>query len=170
MKLLGYYSSIVVKDWGGRVRKTVLVFCILLLSIAGCSKGSEKESIETIKQTDEKWKLRYDYKKEEKVLLQVSPDPELHAGEPFGYLFHFHAPFETFEGKKLAIYAYHKQTGEKLTALSPETIKEPSPGYSTLERFTATFSIPKSGLWRYEVKLDDQFYADVVLRVKDKTQ
>jgi hypothetical protein len=107
------------------------------------------------------------YVKDGKVLLLVAPDPSLSAGKPYGYLFHFTAPFETFKGKELAIYAYHKETGEKITGLSPETIIEPSTGYSTLERFTATFSVPKSGVWRYEVVLDGEFYADVVLAVKE---
>ena len=109
------------------------------------------------------------YVKDGEVLLLVAPDPSLSAGKPYGYLFHFTAPFETFKGKELAIYAYHKETGEKITGLPPETIKEPSTGYSTLERFTATFSVPKSGLWRYEVVLDGEFYADVVLAVNEET-
>ena len=55
---------------------------------------------------------------------------------------------------------------KKLQDCSQKIIKEPSKGYSTLERFTATFAVPKSGLWRYEVVLDGEFYADVVLAVK----
>jgi hypothetical protein len=111
--------------------------------------------------------IRDIYVKDGKVLLLVAPDPSLSAGKPYGYLFNFTAPFETFKGKELAIYAYHKETGEKITGLSPETIKEPSTGYTTLERFTATFAVPKSGLWRYEVVVDGEFYADVVLSVKE---
>jgi hypothetical protein len=111
--------------------------------------------------------IRDIYVKGGKVLLMVAPDPSLSAGKPYAYLFNFTAPFETFKGKELAIYAYHIETGEKITGLSPETIKEPSTGYSTLERFTATFAVPKSGLWRYEVVVDGEFYADVVLAVKE---
>ena len=111
--------------------------------------------------------IRDIYVKDGKVLLMVAPDPSLSAGKPYGYLFDFTAPFETFKGKELAIFAYHKETGEKITGLPPETIKEPSTGYSTLERFTATFAVPKSGLWRYEVVLEGEFYADVVLVVKE---
>lgn len=106
------------------------------------------------------------YTKGGNVLLIVAPDPSLSAGKPYGYLFHFTEPFETFKGKELAIYAYHQETGEKITGLSPETMNEPSTGYSTLERFTATFTIPKSGVWRYEVVLDGEFYADIVFAVK----
>lgn len=76
-----------------------------------------------------------------KYYCQIFPDPNLVAGKPFGYIFHFTAPFETFKGKKLAIYAYHKETVEKITAVSPFAIKEASPGYSSLERFTTTFEV-----------------------------
>jgi PBP1b-binding outer membrane lipoprotein LpoB len=110
--------------------------------------------------------IRDIFVKDGKVLLMVAPDPSLSAGKPYGYIFHFTAPFETFKGKELAIYAYDKETGEKIIGLSPETIKEPSTGYATLERFTVTFAVPKSGLWRYEVVLDGKSYADVVLAVK----
>ncbi|WP_316572070.1 hypothetical protein [Neobacillus sp. YIM B06451] len=153
------------------MKKKSALFCLFLVSlffIAACSTETEKKSIETEKQTIDNWEQRNEYVKDGKVLLQVFPDPALYAGKPFGYIFHFTAPFETFRGKELAIYAYHKQTGEKITALSPEKIKEPTSGYSTLERFTATFSVPRSGLWRYEVVLDGKFYADVVFAVKNK--
>jgi hypothetical protein len=54
------------------------------------------------------WQLRDQYVKAEKVLLTVSPNPNLMAGKPFGYVFHFTASFNTFKGKQLAVYAYHK--------------------------------------------------------------
>ena len=64
--------------------------------------------------------IRDIYVKDGKVLLMVAPDPSVSAGKPYGYLFDFTAPFETFKGKELAIYAYHKDTGEKITGLLPE--------------------------------------------------
>lgn len=156
---------------GIKVKKRLFVFCLFtlsLISLAACTVETEKEAIENKKETKENWELRDEYVKDGNVLLSIAPDPSLSAGKPYGYLLHFTAPFETFKGKELAIYAYHKETGEKITGLSPEIIKEPSLGYSTLERFTATFSVPKSGLWRYEVVLDGNFYADVVLTVKNE--
>jgi hypothetical protein len=111
--------------------------------------------------------IRDIYVRDGKVLLMVAPDPSLSAGKPYGYLFSFMAPIGTFKGKELAIYAYHIETGEKITGLAPEIINEPSTSYSTLDRFTATFAVPKSGLWRYEVVVDGEFYADVVLAVKE---
>jgi hypothetical protein len=122
--------------------------------------------VRVYEEPENEWTYRDEYVKDGTALLSVAPDPFLESGKPFGYLFHFTAPFETFEGKELGIYAYHKETGEKITAVSPITIKEPSSGYSSLERFTANFEVPYSGMWRYEVELDGLFYADVVLFVK----
>ncbi|MET0787555.1 MAG: hypothetical protein ABWY25_12720 [Paenisporosarcina sp.] len=100
----------------------------------------------------ENWEVRKEFIKDEKVILTVAADPSLVAGKSFGYLFHFTEPFE-FKGKKLAVYATNKETGAKITVVSPKTIKEPSSGYTSLERFTANFDIPIGGLWRYEVFL-----------------
>jgi hypothetical protein len=122
--------------------------------------------VRVYEEPENEWTYREEYVKDGTTLLTVAPDPFLESGKPFGYLFHFTAPFETFEGKELGIYAYHEKTGEKITVVSPITIKEPSSGYSTLERFTATFEVPYGGSWRYEVELDGVFYADVVLFVK----
>ncbi|MGM7700538.1 hypothetical protein ACSVDE_02370 [Pseudalkalibacillus sp. Hm43] len=111
------------------------------------------------------WEARQDYKEDGKLLLSVYPDPALTAGKPYGYLFHFTEPFKTYEGKELTINAYHKETGEKLMVVPPTTITNPSSGYPSLERYTPTFEVPEGGLWRYEVLLNGEFYADVIIRV-----
>ena len=135
------------------------ILCVLVLVLTACSKEMESDT------ASEKNNPRDESVNKEEVLMTVAPDPNLEAGSPFGYLFHFTAPFKTFEGKELAIYAYHEQTGEKVTAMAAEKIKEPSPGYDSLGRLTVHFELPKSGLWRYEAVLDGQFYADAVLQV-----
>jgi hypothetical protein len=114
------------------------------------------------------WKVRNEYVENNKVLFSVFPDPALTAGKPYGYIFSFTEPFETFKGKELAIYAQHLESGERITALAPKKITEPSPGYPSLERFTHTFEVPVGGLWKYEVFVDDQFYGDVILSVSEK--
>lgn len=149
---------------------TLCVYGILfatVVALIACSSETVKEPKKIKEETTDNWKLRDEFVKDGETLLTVALDPALEAGKPYGNLFHFTALFETFKGKDLAIYAYHKETGEKVTTVSPQTIIEPSSGYSTLERFTATFEVPISGLWRYEVVLDDEFYADVVLLVKE---
>jgi hypothetical protein len=113
------------------------------------------------------WNVRKKYIKNGKVVLGIMEDPSLRAGKSFGYIFSFSEPFEMFEGKELAIYAYHKETGDKITVVPPNIVTEPSPGHSSLERFVAFFEIPLSGMWRYEVEIDGKFYADVILSVEE---
>ncbi|MDZ5472947.1 hypothetical protein SM124_14610 [Bacillus sp. 31A1R] len=118
---------------------------------------------------DSEWKVRYEYSKNGKVLFGVSPDPYLTAGKPFGYLFSFNEPFETYKGKNIEVFATHKETGERVNVIPKNKITEPSSGYSTLSRFTTRFTIPKSGLWKFEVFLNKEFYGDIVLSVGSGT-
>ncbi|WP_181347021.1 hypothetical protein [Thalassobacillus sp. CUG 92003] len=138
----------------------VLLFSILYLPYFQQPFSGENES-----PTEGDWEVSTEYTEDDKVLFDVSPDPNLTSGKPFGYTFSFKEQFETYEGKELAVYAYHKTSGEKITAVQPTLISEPSPGYQTLERFTATFDLPSKGLWRYVVELDGIRYGDVVLQV-----
>ncbi|MBS4191961.1 hypothetical protein KHA94_17490 [Bacillus sp. FJAT-49705] len=111
------------------------------------------------------WEPRHEYAENDKVLFTIYPDPNLVAGKSYGYMFSFAEPFEAYKGKELAMYAYHKEAGERITAVPPEKITEPSSGYPTLNRFTTFFELPIGGLWRIEVELDGQFYGDVILNV-----
>ncbi|WP_096187213.1 hypothetical protein [Evansella halocellulosilytica] len=129
---------------------------------------TDRTELDDLYQYYEDWFIgRPNYVENDELLFRVSPDPGLRAGESFGYLFHFSEPFETYEGKELAIYAYHEETEERVIAVSPRKVTEPSSGYSSLERFTANFELPIGGLWRYEVELDGELYGDVILSVKD---
>ena len=143
----------------------IALILIPVLSLVSCSpeKGAKEMEEEKVS-----WEARNEYKMNGKVLLTVYPEPTLVAGKPSGYIFHFTEPFETFKGKELAIYATHKETGEKISAAEPLLVTEPSSGYSSLQRFTANFEITESGLWRYEGFLDKDFYADVVFLVIDE--
>ncbi len=107
--------------------------------------------------------VRPAYEANGKVLLEAFPDPELKAGSPFGYLFRFTADMEELKGKRLAIEAVHLASGQRVAAVRPFVVTEPSSGYAGLERFTARFALPLPGAWRYEATLDGRFYADIVL-------
>ncbi|MBO8173311.1 MAG: hypothetical protein H0Z33_15685 [Bacillaceae bacterium] len=112
------------------------------------------------------WEVRHEYIEGDQLIFRLSPDPELSAGKPYGYLFNFREPFYVYQGKKLAMYAYHQDTGQRVTALSPQVINEPTPGYPTLSRFVTEFELPVGGLWRIEVFLDGRLYGDVIVNVK----
>jgi hypothetical protein len=113
------------------------------------------------------WDIRHESKKDGKVIFSIFPDPELQEGKTYGYMFNFTEPFNKYEGKKLSISAIHKETGERTLLLAPQKITEPSAGYSSLQRFTTSFQIPYSGIWKFEVYLDGSFYGDVVLKVHE---
>lgn len=107
------------------------------------------------------------YDRQGNELLTVYPEPELKAAQQAGYLFHFTAPFETFQDRTLAIYATHQHTGFRQLVAVPTVITEPSSGYTSLGRHTVSFSLPLSGMWRYEVELDGKPYANVDLPVQE---
>lgn len=115
------------------------------------------------------WEVHHDYKENNNVLFSILPDPDLHAGKAYGYIFSFKEPFDTFKGKELSISATHKKTGERMEVVRPQNITEPSKGYSSLQRFTASFQVPYGGLWRYEVYLDGKIYGNVVVNVEEES-
>jgi hypothetical protein len=131
------------------------------------SKDGVKQGAEQKVESD--WKVRNDYSRNGKVLFNVFPDPYLAASKPFGYIFSFKEPFETYKGKEIEIYATHTKSGKRIKVLPSEKITEPSSGYSSLGRFTTRLVIPEGGLWKYEVFFDEKFYGDVVLPVGEGT-
>jgi hypothetical protein len=115
------------------------------------------------------WEIRNEYSQHGKVMFTVFPDPALSAGKPYGYLFSFKESFAAYNGKNLEIYATHQETGERIKVLSSEKITEPTPGYRSLERYTTSLTVPKSGRWKYEIYFDGALYGDVVLAVMENT-
>lgn len=67
------------------------------------------------------------------------------------------------------MYAYHLRTGKRVKALTLNEITEPSPGYSSLNRFITHFELPMEGIWKIEVIMDGEGYGDVIISVKNKT-
>ncbi|MDM5227385.1 hypothetical protein QUF73_14360 [Cytobacillus sp. NJ13] len=116
------------------------------------------------------WEIRHEYKVNQTIKFSILPDPNLKAGMPYGYIFSFAEPFDTYKGKELSISALHKETGERIQVLPHQEIIEPSPGYPSLQRFTTTFTLPYEGLWKYEVYLDGKAYGDVVVTVAEKAK
>ncbi|GAA4844723.1 hypothetical protein GCM10023310_23310 [Paenibacillus vulneris] len=145
----------------------VLVSILACLVWIGKEYGTFPSPASSLGVTSGQEQVRQVYYDKGKLVLEVFPDPELKAGQPYGYIWSFKAPFDELKGKTLSITAEHKKSGLKLTVLPPVEITEPSSGYPGLERFTATFGLPFSGLWHYTAVLDGQAYADVVLSVQE---
>ncbi|RIW35706.1 hypothetical protein D3H55_07445 [Bacillus salacetis] len=117
---------------------------------------------------EEQWIIRDEYKEKDGTIFSVFPEPNLTAGKSAGYIFSFAEPFPAYEGKTLSINAVNKETGEQINVVPQEKIIEPSPGYSSLQRFATSFEIPYAGVWKYEVILDGDYYGDVVLSVAEE--
>ncbi|WP_409251672.1 hypothetical protein V1502_16250 [Bacillus sp. SCS-153A] len=116
------------------------------------------------------WEVRDRYVEDGVQKFTVFPEPELTAGKPAGYLFSFGEPYKTYEGKMLSIDAYNQTTGDRINVVTPTEVTEPSPGYSSLQRFTARFEIPYGGMWKYVVLLDGEYYGEVVLAVNEEQE
>ncbi|GIN84227.1 hypothetical protein J6TS2_06130 [Heyndrickxia sporothermodurans] len=72
-----------------------VVFSIFLVSaflLVACSKESEKKTKGKEEAAADNWKPHDKYVKGEKVLLSISPDPNLVAGKPFGYIYFISQP------------------------------------------------------------------------------
>ena len=52
-------------------------------------------------------------------------------------------------------------------AMPPQPIAKTSSGYPGLERFTTSFGLPLSGMWRLEIVLNDVVYGDAVIPVAE---
>ncbi|MDP5276352.1 hypothetical protein [Chengkuizengella axinellae] len=145
--------------------KTIIL--IVAISLTGCSIDTETEKNKSKDVVD--WQVRNEYVKNGKVLFTLFHVPELTTGETYGYEIHFTEAFETDEDIELAIYAYHKETGERIIAYSPKKIKpESTLGFvAKLNTFIFEVKYPLTGLWRYEVILDNEIYGDAILDIKE---
>ncbi|RIX49993.1 DUF4871 domain-containing protein [Paenibacillus nanensis] len=109
--------------------------------------------------------LRPSYYKDGNLLLQVFPDPELKAGRSYGYIFSFaELGFEAVN-KTMAIEAVHLATGRRETVVKPYVLTPEVLAGISFARYTAFSAMPLEGYWRYEVLLDGELYADVILDV-----
>lgn len=105
------------------------------------------------------------YDKNGRLLISVSPQPDARAGEMNGYIFHFEEPFDHFFGKTMTIQAAHLRSG-LVETVSSEVIKGASSGYPGLERYTLRFALPLDGMWRIDVKLNDNLYGSLMLNMQ----
>ncbi|WP_019152523.1 helix-turn-helix domain-containing protein [Robertmurraya massiliosenegalensis] len=143
----------------------LLVFFIDIKEHVILNDGVQQGTQETLQN---EWEVRYSYKKNGRELFAVFPDPFLTAGKPFGYIFSFKESFDTYKGKEIEIDIIHQETGERINVLPSQKITEPTPGYSSLNRFTTEFIVPNTGLWKYEVYLDEKLYGDVIVSIESE--
>ncbi|MEK3884504.1 hypothetical protein [Paenibacillus sp. PL2-23] len=107
------------------------------------------------------------YNQQGELLYRINPDPNVQAGKSYGYIFSFEAPFDTFEGKQLAIMAKHTLTGQQIP-ISTELIQSPSPGYDSLNRYSVQFTLPSGGVWVTTVRIDGEVYGESLMVLQEE--
>ncbi|MFT9847717.1 DUF4871 domain-containing protein [Aneurinibacillus sp. REN35] len=90
---------------------------------------------------------------------------------PPKWLWHFWGKKEELQDKKLKVVAIHKDTGEEADPLG-KYMTEPRVTYSdTLVNgshatMPSNVSLPRAGLWKVKVYLDEAFFAEFIIEVK----
>lgn len=106
--------------------------------------------------------------KEGNPKLQVFPGGEFQAGSPAGSWWNLYVPIESLTGESIHITALHKNTAMQIEEL-PRTIITTDMTYNDFTRVSSAFSLPLSGLWRFEVFIGEEKFGDVVIDVPDSS-
>ncbi|GAA0842785.1 DUF4871 domain-containing protein [Paenibacillus glucanolyticus] len=102
------------------------------------------------------------------VKLQAIPGGDFAAGAPAGAWWNLLAPIQELEGKHIRISAVHRDTGTTLEELA-ETEITSDMAYNDFTRVSSRFGMPLSGLWKFNVMVDDEPYGDIVIHVPDSS-
>lgn len=100
--------------------------------------------------------------------LQVFPGGEYQAGSPAGSWWNLYVPLDTLTGDNIHITAIHKDTGMQFEEL-PTTTITPDMAYDDFTRVSSSFSLPLSGLWRFDVFIEEEKFGDIVIDVPDSS-
>ncbi|MCY9659819.1 DUF4871 domain-containing protein [Paenibacillus chondroitinus] len=147
---------------------TLLPVAIVLFSFFIFAKRDSLQTIDDpsyFKMATASMSEQKQYYKNGQLLISLSTQHEVRAGEMSGYIFHFEEPFENFFGKLMTIQAVNLRSG-LVETVSSEVIQEPSIGYLGLERYALRFALPLDGIWRFEVKLDDKLYGKLMINMQ----
>ncbi|MGG4344061.1 DUF4871 domain-containing protein [Paenibacillus lautus] len=98
--------------------------------------------------------------------LQGVQGGDFAAGSPAGAWWNLLTPVQELEGKTIRISALHRDTGTTLEELA-ETKITSDMAYNDFTRVSSRFALPLSGLWRFDVMVDQEKYGDIVVDVPD---
>lgn len=115
-----------------------------------------------------KWTPRSVYTDDGVDKLQAFPGGDAAAGSPAGAWWNLLTPIQALEGKTIRITAVHRDTGTTLEELA-ETVITSDMAYDNFTRVSSRFALPLSGLWRFDVMVDQERYGDIVIDVPDSS-
>ncbi|OIA99273.1 DUF4871 domain-containing protein [Paenibacillus sp. LC231] len=114
------------------------------------------------------WAPRSVYTEDGVDKLQAFPGGDYAAGSPAGAWWNLLTPIQDLEGKTIRISAVHRDTGITLEELA-ETKITSDMAYNDFTRVSSRFALPLSGLWRFDVMVDQEKYGDIVVDVPDSS-
>lgn len=114
------------------------------------------------------WAPRSVYTEDGVDKLQAFPGGDNVAGTPAGAWWNLLTPIPDLEGKTIRISAVHRDTGITLEELA-ETKITSDMAYNDFTRVSSRFALPLSGLWRFDVMVDQEKYGDIVVDVPDSS-
>lgn len=114
------------------------------------------------------WAPRSVYTEDGVDKLQAFPGGDYAAGSPAGAWWNLLTPIQGLEGKTIRISAVHRDTGITLEELA-ETKITSDMAYNEFTRLASRFALPLSGLWRFDVMVDQEKYGDIVIDVPDSS-
>ncbi|WP_098742431.1 DUF4871 domain-containing protein [Paenibacillus sp. EZ-K15] len=115
-----------------------------------------------------KWTPRNVYTENGVDKLQAVQGGDFTAGSPAGAWWNLLTPIQALEGKTIHITAVHRDTGTTLEELV-ETEITSDMAYDNFTRVSSRFALPLSGLWRFDVMVDQEKYGDIVVDVPDSS-
>ncbi|MCT1400154.1 DUF4871 domain-containing protein [Paenibacillus sp. p3-SID867] len=150
---------------------TASVFMLLLIVAAwGWRESSVIQQLIPIKDWGNAadWAPRSVYTEDGVDKLQAFPGGDYAAGSPAGAWWNLLTPIQDLEGKTIRISAVHRDTGITLEELA-ETKITSDMAYNDFTRVSSRFALPLSGLWRFDVMVDQEKYGDIVVDVPDSS-
>nr|WP_251035793.1 DUF4871 domain-containing protein [Paenibacillus sp. ISL-20] len=115
-----------------------------------------------------KWTPRNVYTENGVDKLQAVQGGDFTAGSPAGAWWNLLTPIQALEGKTIRITAVHRDTGTTLEELV-ETKITSDMAYDNFTRVSSRFALPLSGLWRFDVMVNQEKYGDIVVDVPDSS-
>lgn len=114
------------------------------------------------------WTPRNVYTENGEDKLQAIPGGDFAAGAPAGAWWNLLTKVQELEGKHIRISAVHRDSGTTLEELA-ETEITSDMAYDDFTRLSSRFGMPLSGLWKFNVTVDDKIYGDIVVDVPDSS-
>lgn len=164
-----------------------LMITLLPLVIVGCAQEQPTQIPQNIERAttdvqNDNWQVSPMFMSQDRELIGIEKKigilgPKFIAGKGNKYMWHFWGDKDVLYSAKVKVVAINKETGEKVPALieNTGTVSEskvweysgtggPYNGADAI--MTSNMSLPKQGIWRLDIYINDKFFASIVVEVQ----